>query len=328
MNCWRSLPLIVVLLSGGIAGAVTCTTQSQMTEAQRTVYAQAVQGLAAEIQSGNVSAVKASTIPSVAAQFDGIAGTIQSVSPIIQGAALTIQSIYGLRATDLKSAQDTQFFCSVPGSQLLINIAIPQLPPGDFAFAVVHATGTRQPQQVAMILNNEPTGSTQWKLAGIFVRPLTAVGHDGVWYWTQARAYANKRQQWNAYFYYQTAAYLLSPVDFISSPNLDKLQKEMNSVRPDGLSDTEPMKIAANGQTFDITNIHTDGSLGGLDLVVNYKTSDISDPVATRSRNVEVMKALLSQHPELREAFHGLWVYANAENQKPFAIELPMSQIQ
>ena len=292
------------------------------------MYAQAVQGLAAEIQSGNVSAVKANTIPSVAAQFDGIAGTIQSVSPIIQGAALTIQSIYGLRATDLKSAQDTQFFCSVPGSQLLINIAIPQLPPGDFAFAVVHATGTKQPQQLAMILNNEPTGSTQWKLAGIFVRPLTAVGHDGVWYWTQARAYTNKRQQWNAYFYYQTAAYLLSPVDFISSPNLDKLQKEMSSVRPDGLPDTEPMKIAANGQTFDITNIHTDGSLGGLDLVVNYKTSDISDPVATRSRNVEVMKALLSQHPELREAFHGLWVYANAENQKPFAIELPMSQIQ
>jgi hypothetical protein len=328
MNCWRSLPLIIVLLSGGIASAVTCTTQSQMTEAQRTVYAQAVQGLAAEIQSGNVSAVKANTIPSVAAQFDGIAGTIQSVSPIIQGAALTIQSIYGLRATDLKSAQDTQFFCSVPGSQLLINIAIPQLPPGDFAFAVVHATGTKQPQQLAMILNNEPTGSTQWKLAGIFVRPLTAVGHDGVWYWTQARAYTNKRQQWNAYFYYQTAAYLLSPVDFISSPNLDKLQKEMSSVRPDGLPDTEPMKIAANGQTFDITNIHTDGSLGGLDLVVNYKTSDISDPVATRSRNVEVMKALLSQHPELREAFHGLWVYANAENQKPFAIELPMSQIQ
>ncbi len=40
------------------------------------------------------------------------------------------------------------------------------------------------------------------------------------------------------------------------------------------------------------------------------------------------MKALLSRRPELREAFHGLWVYANAENQRPFAIELPMNQIQ
>lgn len=328
MNRWRSLPLLAALLTGQTAIAVTCTTQSQMTEARRSVYVQAVQGLAAEIQSGNVSAVKANTIASVAAQFDSIANTIQSVSPTIQGSALTTQSIYSLHATDLKSPQDTQFFCSVPGSQLLINISIPQLPPGEYAFVVVHATGGRQPQQISMILANDPAGSTQWKLAGIFVRPLTYAGRDGVWYWAQARAYANKKQLWNAYFYYQTAAYLLSPADFISSPNLDKLQKEMSSARPDGLPDAEPMKIVAKDQTFDITNIHTDGSLGGLDLVVNYKTSDVSDPVATRERNVEVMKALLALHPELREAFHGLWVYANAENQRPFAIELPMNQIQ
>lgn len=328
MNCLRSLTFLGVILSGGIAGAVTCTTQSQMTEAQRAVYVQAVQTLSSEIQSGNVSAVKANTVASVAAQFDSIANTIQTVSPTIQGAALTVQSIYNLKASDLKSPQDTQFFCSVPGSQLLINISIPQLPPGDYAFAIVHADGGKQPTQISMILENDPGSSTQWKLAGMFVRPLTAGGHDGVWYWTQARSYANKKHQWNAYFYYQTAMYLLSPVDFISSPNQEKLQKEMADVRPDGLPDATPMKFEANGQVFDITDIHTDGSLGGLDLVVNYKTNDVSDPVATRSRNVEVMKALLKQHPELREAFHGLWVYANAENQHPYAIELPMNQIQ
>lgn len=328
MNRWRSFPLILVLFCGATAWAVTCTTQSQLTDAQRTTYEQAIRGLSAEIQSGNVAAVKSNAIPSVSAQFESIAGAIQAVSPVIQGASLTIQSIYSLQATDLKSPQDTQFFCSVPGSQLLISISVPQLPPGDYAFTVVHATGVKQPQQISMILENDTPAGAQWKLAGLFVRPLTAAGHDGVWYWTQARAYAGKKQQWNAYFYYQTAVYLLSPVDFISSPNLDKLQKEMSGVRPDGLPGAEPMKITVNGQTFDITNMHTDGSLGGLDLVVNYKTSDVSDPVATRSRNVDVMKALLAQHPEIREAFHGLWIYANAEGQRPFAIELPMNQIQ
>jgi hypothetical protein len=39
------------------------------------------------------------------------------------------------------------------------------------------------------------------------------------------------------------------------------------------------------------------------------------------------MKALLAEHPELRQAFHGLWVYANAPNQRPYAIELPMGDI-
>ena len=313
---------------GGIAHAVTCTTQSQMTEAQRAAYVQAVHLLAGDIQSGNTAGVKANTIASVAARFDGIAGTIQSVNPLIQGSTLTIESIYSLKATDLKAVADTEFFCSVPGSQLLITISIPQLPPGDYALAVTHATGVKQSQQMSMILANDPSGSAQWKLAGFFVRPLASAGHDGVWYWTQARAYAAKKQNWNAYFYYQTAAYLLSPVDFISSPNLEKLQKEMDGVRPYGLPGAEPMTIAVSGQTYQVTSLHTDGSLGGLDLVVNYKTESVADPVATRSRNVDVMKALLSQHPELREAFHGLWVYANAENQQPYAIELPMSQIQ
>jgi hypothetical protein len=325
---WRLFFLMAAVLPAGLAGAVTCTTQSQMTDAQRATYAQVVRNLASEVQTGNAAGVKANTIPSVAAQFDAIAGTIQSIAPDLQGASLTIQSIYNLRATDLKAAADTQFFCSVPGSQLLITISIPQLPPGDYAFAVVHATGTKQPQQLSMILANDPAGSAQWKLAGFFVRPLTAAGHDGVWYWTQAREYAKKQQNWNAYFYYQTAAYLLMPVDFISSPNLEKLQKEMNDTRPGGLPGTEPMTLVATGQSFELTDLHTDGSLGGLDLVVHYKASDISDPVATRSRNVEVMKALLSQHPELRQGFHGLWVYAESGSQRPFAIELPMNQIQ
>jgi hypothetical protein len=211
---------------------------------------------------------------------------------------------------------------------MLVTISIPQLPSGNYALAVTHATGIKQPQQMSLILANDPAGSAVWKLAGFYVRPLLSAGHGGDWYWTQARAYAAKKQQWNAYFYYQTAVYLLSPVDFISSPNLEKLQKEMDDVRPENLPGAEPMALVAGSENYQITSLHTDGSLGGLDLVVNYKTADVSDPVATRSRNVEVMKALLSQHPELREAFHGLWVFANAEHQQPYAIELPMNQIQ
>jgi hypothetical protein len=42
-----------------------------------------------------------------------------------------------------------------------------------------------------------------------------------------------------------------------------------------------------------------------------------------------VMRALLEQHPGLRTAFHGLWVYAATPgNQNPFALELPMEQIE
>jgi hypothetical protein len=73
--------------------------------------------------------------------------------------------------------------------------------------------------------------------------------------------------------------------------------------------------------------MHTDSSLGGLDLVIEYKAQDTSDPVTSRTLNVELMKAMLTQHPELREGFHGLWAHAYAPNQQPFANELPMEQI-
>jgi hypothetical protein len=149
-----------------------------------------------------------------------------------------------------------------------------------------------------------------------------------VWYWAQARQYAQKRQDWNSYFYYQTAAFLLTPVDFLSSPNLEKLQKEAQTVRPPELPGAEPWKLSGSGKTFEITSLRTDGFAGALDLVVNYGTTNVSDPVAARTEILELMKALLAAHPELRQAFHGLWVYANAEKQRPYAIELPMEQIQ
>jgi hypothetical protein len=49
--------------------------------------------------------------------------------------------------------------------------------------------------------------------------------------------------------------------------------------------------------------------------------------VATRARNLEVMKATLAAHPELREGFHGLWVFAEAPPERPYGNELAMSDI-
>jgi len=320
--------MLAVLVGAPLAHAVSCSTESQMTAAERDPIAQAARSLGSEIQAANVNGVRQATIPAVAAQFDPVAASIQAVSPQIQGATLTVNGIYSLKASDLKSTQDTQFFCSVPGSALIVTITIPQLPPANYALVIMHATGVEHPQQVSLLLQNDGPGATGWKLAGFFTRQMTAAGHDGVWYWTAARNYAQKKQDWNAYFYYQTAAFLLNPVDFVSSPNLEKLQKEMQLVRPAELPGATPLVLKAGGQSFEITSMRTDTFSGALDLVVNYQTKDVSNPVATHTEIVELMKAMLAQHPELRQGFHGLWVYAHADNQSPYAIELPMSQIQ
>jgi hypothetical protein len=322
----------LLLLLPATAWSVSCTTESQMTDVQRGSLAQAARHIAASVQAGNAAAVRDVTIPSIAAQFDGIASTIQTVHPQVEKAFVTVNALYLLNAADLKAAEDTQFFCGVSGSQLTVAFTIPQLPPGNYGLVLVHATGVDAPQQLSMVLQstaapNDPPSAGTWKLAGFFVRPLLSAGQDGLWYWRQAREYAKKKQNWNAWFYYQTAASLLAPVDFLSSPNLEKLHRESQTLQPGDLPGEAPMELKASSQTFQITNISTDGSLGGLDLVITYKAGAMADPVAARNQVLDVMKTMLAQHPELRQAFHGLWVYATADTQHPFALELPMDRI-
>jgi hypothetical protein len=314
----------LTLWAPGRIFAVSCTTQAQMLEADRAALVQAGKTLAAAVQSGNVAAVQGLTIPKVKAQFDSIASTIEQTAPSLAGATLTIDALYGLDASDLKSsAEDTQFFCGVPGSPLHVDFTIPQLPQGRYALVLVHATGVSKPQQIAFLLQK----NGDWQMAGFFVKPLLMAGHDSLWYWTRARAFDQKNQKWNAYFYYTTAAYLASPADFLTSTNLEKLNQETSNSRPEGLPGAQPMTVTEGGKTYSISDLHTDGSLGGLDLVIHYAATDVTDPVATRAHNLEVMKATLAAHPELREGFHGLWVFAEAPPQRPFGNELVMGDI-
>jgi hypothetical protein len=315
---------LVTLLAPGRIFAVSCTSQAQMAESERTALVQTARNLASAVQSGNIPAVQALTIPKVKAQFDPIANTIEQTAPLLAGATITIDALYGLDASDLKAAvEDTVFFCGAAGSPVHVDVTIPQLPQGRYALTLVHATGVKQPQQMAFLLQK----STDWQLAGLFVKPLLVAGHDSVWYWTKARAYNQKGQKWNAYFYYTTAAYLATPADFMTSANLDKLNQETAGARTDGLPGAQPMEVKAGAQAYSVSDVHTDGSLGGLDLVLRYTTSDAGDPVATRARNLELMKATLAAHPELRDGFHGLWVFAEAPSQRPYGNELAMSEI-
>lgn len=319
---------VACVACSGSAHAVSCTTPSEMKEPVRSAIVTAARTIAQKSQANDVAGVKASTVPSVAASFGGIANAIQNLSPLISGATLNVTSVYDLNATDAPAGQDEiQFFCGVAANAAHVTFTVPQLPPGHYAFATVEATGVKSPQRIALLLQQAAPPAGTWQLAGFFPRPLLAAGHDGVWYWEKARSYAKAGQPWNAYFYFQTAAYLLLPADFVSSANLEKLLQEQSSATPPGLPGALPMTVSAQGTQFSITDMHTDASFGGLDMVIGYNTSDVSDSAATRTRTVALMKALLLKHPEWKEAFHGLWVFANAPNQHPFALELPMADI-
>lgn len=323
MNGRDTVLALVLTLLPGVAAASSCTSQSQLASADRSALTQTAASFGDLVEKNNVAQLKAETIASVQGQFDGIASGIEATSAQIQNAPLSVSNLYLLDATDLKAAQDVQFFCGIAGTGQTVLFDFQGLPPGKYGVAMVEAQGGKTPQRLTFVL----AWDGQWKLAGFYPRPLVANGHDGVWYWTQARQYAQKQQNWNAYFYYQTARWLLVPVDFLSSPNLDKLDKEMEKTKPNTLPGNDPMTVAAGGQSWQVTAIRTDSSLGGLDLSVTYNGAGPGDPVSARADCIALMKALLAQHQELRDSFHGIWAHAQRANQPEFAVELPMDQL-
>jgi hypothetical protein len=323
----RTAPLVCALaICVPLARAASCKTEAQLTPADRDALTSSTRSLIRSVQSGDVQNLQANTIPQVAADFGGIANSVQALKPVVQQATITIYNLYFLDAsTEAPNAQRTDFYCGTPVVVLNFN----GLPPGTYAFALVHATGVPQPQQISLVLSKS---SGRWMLAGFFAKPMLDAGHNGLWYWTSARAYAQKKMNWDAWFYYRLAVGLLDPVDFITSANLQKLQHESDQVRPDNLPASKPLLLSANGSTYEVSGIDTSTALGPLDLEVNYNASpaqanQLRDPPAARKQVLDVMTSLLALHPELRDAFHGMWVHANQGQASLFSLELPMDQI-
>ena len=203
------------------------------------------------------------------------------------------------------------------------------LPPGKYALAILHATGVKQPQQVSLILARS---GNQWLLAGFFAKPMVEDGHDGLWYWVTARRYKQMNGNWSAWIYYRMAANLLDPLENLSSPNLEKLQRETDEAKPADFPAEKPVSVSSPQGTFQVTSVDTSTDFGGLDLDVHYtpdpsQAAQLSSPPAARQQALNIMNALLAAHPELHQAFHGIWVHADQGNASLFALELPMDQI-
>lgn len=312
----------------------SCLTQSQMTAAQRDQVAKAARMLVSDAQNGDLQGLRDDTLPSVAANFDGIANSAQALKPLIAQAAITVDALYSFDAAQpaagAQAAQGSQFFCTPTGSSVTIVLNFSGLPPGKYALAIVHATGVPKPQQVSLILAQNPAGL--WKLAGFFSKPLMLAGQNGIWYWSRARQFAQNKQDWPAYFYYQIATFLVEPADFLSSPNADKLRREAGQVHPANLPVDQPVTVYVSGMPFVIAHVDTSADLGPLDFVIHYnanpaQAAELRDPVSARKQVVNLMSGLLTMHPGLRDAFHGMWVYADSGSATLFALELPMDQI-
>ena len=330
----RLSALFAVLLVAGPLTAETCTTQSQMQAAERDGIAAAARTLAAALQANDAASIKTRSSVELAGNFAGLASLTGDTAPKLKGAALAVESVWLLDATSLKpnsdgSAATGQFFCTLNQSSAETDFSIAGLPAGKYAFAIVNAAGPN-PWRISMLLRDE----SGWKLAGLFPKAATSAGKDGLYYWTTARSMAKQNQPWNAWLYYQQAAALLQPVGFVSSSHLEKLQTEASTAAPPvlqkGVSVDQPLVLrATDGTEYRITGFGFDDSSSKekVDLVVHLKVDTPGDAAATRKRNSEAARTLVLAYPELRSAFHGVWVSSESPGASPFATEEPMENL-
>jgi hypothetical protein len=304
--------------------AASCTSQAELGSLDRDALTMVAGKLANAVSGQDFSTLQALLMPEEAGQWPGVRGAVEQGVPLIRGAQFQLRNLYLLDASNQTAPADTQFFCSNSSGSLTVSITMSALPPGRYAVILADAPGSPQAAQMGLILAwDQP--ATAWKLAGLSIRPGTFGGHDGVWYWARGRA-LERSDPWSAWLSYETARYLLLPVDFLSSPNLDKLRQEEGLITPSPQS-ALPLSLADGDRTWKIEVVDLDPSLHEPDLGVVYQSTGVTDPAALRTEATAVLSAFLKAQPGLRANFHGLWAYAEKDGKRTAVMELPMSQI-
>ena len=320
----------VFLLAPVAAQATNCITQAEMNAQDRDTLASAGQQLGNAVIQQDFTSIQGTLMPAVASQWEGIRGVIEQGGSFVKGGQVQLNTLYLLDATSLTAPADTQFFCSNANGSLTVSVSMRSLPPGKYALILGYVLGSIPAQsapgtvgQLAFILGLE---NNAWKLGGLFLRPGMLDGHDGVWWWQRARELARQEAPWSAYFAYDTARYLLLPVDFISSPNMEKLGQEQAQIKGSP-AEAFPYSVPDAARTWKVDAVRFDASLRQADLAVTYESTGVTDPAAVRTEATAVLGAFLKAQPSLRQNFHGLWAYAAKGNGATPVMELPMGQI-
>ena len=325
--------LMLALAAGAVqARAANCTMDAELLPQDRNELVAMGGRLTMAILTEDSSALKSALLPAEAGEWEGMREAVEAAAPLVKGGHVELRSAFVLDASMQKFPADTQFFCSNASGSLTVTITMRELPPGKYAVVLADAAGAPLAGQMALVLAWDAAASPQgWKLAGLTVRQGAIDGHDGVWYWARARELVKSGQPWSAWYCYEVARALLIPVDFLSSPNLDRLSQEQGLVKlsSTGASaqDVFPYTIQDTERTWKIDAVQVDLSLRQADLGVTYDSAGITDPAAQRTEAVAALSSLLKAQPALRTSFHGLWAYAMHDGKRTPVMELPMEKI-
>ncbi len=322
---WVAFLLLAVMITTPAVTAQNCASGADLDVPTRNAIEAAARQFFDMSARGDVAGLKASSIPAIAGDFGSIEQAVVTNKPYFSQGPATVSATYLLDASQAKAALPrADFYCGIYNSPDRLVFSISNLPAGRYALVMQKIAG-KDPITLTLILQDV---NGAWKLAGYYPRLDAIGGHDGQWYLTKAREYKSKGQVHNAWFYYLTAWDLMAPVNFMSTPQLDKVADEMQAARPSDLpSQGSPLTLVASGKTFKVTEMVAVPVESDLDLRVRYENPDAANSRLAFQDNMAVSKAIVAKYPEVRDAFSAVIARAVDASGHDYGSVLPMKDI-
>src|SRR5258708_10474121 len=254
MLWWGCLGLSGILTWSGAWGQ-TCVTSAGMEAAVRAGIEAAGQKYFALAAKGDVAGLKASAIPSVAADFSGIQAAALDNQNSFSKAQAVVRSTFELIAEGNAPLERGEFVCGVFGktgqTATSAEFVLNGLPPGQYGIVILDVSSKAAtddgPWAVAFVLQ-QVTG--EWKLGGFNVKALRSGGHDSAWFAEKGRAFAVKSETHNAWYYLLEARNLATVAPFMSTRVTDQLYEEARKVAPADAPDGVPKELAGTGEGY------------------------------------------------------------------------------
>jgi hypothetical protein len=322
--------LISSLLLGVSAFAQTCFTSEDMDAATRSALQAAGQRYFQMVQRGDTAALKQGSIPAVANDFSAIENTVKEHQADLAGAQATARDPYELKVEGTAPIARAEFLCGVFGAngqtKNSAEFIIPNLPPGTYGVVILDVSGAKSSDTLAFVLEQQ---GADWKIGGFFLRPTQILGHDSNWFLERARAFKAKGQSHNAWLYFVQGRELAMPVPFMYTQVTDKLYDEAQSMKPSDfpVNGNTADLTASNGKSYKLTQAFPLVVEQSLDLVIKYQAADVSNTGQTFQENMNVMRALVTKFPELRDAFDGIVCRAVEPSGKDYGSLMPIKDI-
>jgi hypothetical protein len=309
------------------AHAQSCQTSGDLEDAPRAAITAAGQRFFDMAAKGDVASLRQNAVPSLAADFSGIETSVKDHQPDLAGAHGIVKTVFLLDGTT--PVPHAEFYCGVFGKNGQTTgsavFYFDNLPAGKYGVVLLDATSAKGRLMVSIILQQ---AGTDWKVGGLYMKAAQVAGHDSEWFLARAREYKVKGQVHNAFFFYQEARGLISPLSFMSTLATDKLFDESQTAQPADIpSNGKTADLSAGSASYKLTAVYPEAVGSDLDLIVKYQAADISNTNQVYQNNVAVIKAFVAKYPELRDAFAGVVARAVDPSGRDYGTLLAMKDV-